>query len=435
MRRRYLYFLLLGACAPAVAPAASTVVGPAAAVSVVGAAPAPVQPRPAPPPPASAPEPAADFYTWKAGFRDRAVRAGFEPAFVDAQLAGLAPNERVVALDRRQPEFSRPIGAYVRGALTADRIAEGRRRLAQPWLREIEARYGVAPEVLVGVWAQESAFGKVQGDFDVVRAFATLAADGRRREWAEQQLLHALTIVRDGRRSRDQLIGSWAGAMGQVQFLPENYLRLGQDFDGDGRVDIWTSERDAIASAANLLADAGWVRGQSWAVEVVAPAGFDWSLSETERRTPAGWAELGVRRADGRGWSAADQPAEATLIAPAGAAGPAFLLFPNHFAIRKYNNSVAYALAVGLIGDYVAGRGPVQRSWPEETPLSREQRVDAQIALQRLGFLQGEIDGVIGAGTRAALRAWQKSAGLVADGYLSPEMVARLRTQTSSVGS
>lgn len=430
--RRYLYFLLLSACAPTVVPAASTVLGATAPGSVVEAAPATAPPpRPTPPPPVSAPEPPADFYAWKAGFRHRAIRAGFEPAFLDAQLADVAPNPRIVRLDRGQPEFSRPIGAYVQAALAPARIAEGRRRLGEAWLGGIEARYGVAPEVLIGIWAQESGFGRDQGNFDVVGAFATLAADGRRRDWAEQQLLHALTIVRDGRRERSQLIGSWAGAMGQVQFLPENYLRLGQDFDGDGRVDIWASEQDAIASAAALLADAGWVKGQSWAVEVVAPVGFDWSLSETERRTPARWAELGVRRADGQGWSAADQSGEATLIAPAGASGPAFLLFPNHYVIREYNNSVAYALAVGLIGDRVAGRGPLQRSWPAETPLSRDQRIGAQVALQRLGFLQGEADGVIGAGTRAALRAWQKSAGLTADGYLSPEMVTRLRTQAS----
>lgn len=433
MRRRLLYCLLLSACAPTVGPPASTVVGPTAPRPAIVTEPATAGSRPvAPPPAAAAVERAADFYTWKAAFRDRALRAGFEPAFVDAQLADVRPSDRVVAMDRRQPEFSKPVGAYVQAALSGDRVSEARRRAGEPWLREVEARYGVAPEVLVGIWAQESAFGKVQGDFDVISAFATLAADGRRRDWAEGQLLQALTIVREGRRERERLTGSWAGAMGQVQFLPENYLRLGQDFDGDGRVDIWTSDRDAIASAAALLADAGWVRGQSWAVEVVPPVGFDWSLSESERRTPARWSELGVRRADGQVWSAADQSAEATLIAPAGASGPAFLLFPNHFVIRKYNNSVAYALAVGLIGDYAAGRAPLQRGWPAESGLSLDQRTAAQAALQRLGYLQGEIDGVVGAGTRAALRAWQKRVGLTADGYLTPDIVDRLRAAAAA---
>jgi hypothetical protein len=280
--------------------------------------------------------------------------------------------------------------------------------------------------VLVGIWAEETNFGRLQGDFDVVRDFATLAWDGRRRDWAETQLIDALQILHDRGVRRSRLRGSWAGAMGQTQFIPEAYLKLGQDGDGDGRIDLWTSPADALASAANLLAHEGWRPGESWAVEAVVPPGFDYSLTDGEKHTPDWWAERGVTRADGRPWSAADAAAPAALILPAGANGPAFFAFPNHYVIRKYNNSTAYALAVGLIADAARGQPALAHAWPYETPLSRDQRYAAQTALSRLGYPVGQIDGVIGSGTRAALKAWQKSQGITADGYLTAEMVRRL---------
>jgi hypothetical protein len=185
----------------------------------------------------------------------------------------------------------------------------------------------------------------------------------------------------------------------------------------------------ALASAANLLAKAGWVRGQSWTAEVTVPAGFDFALSEGPRMTPEAWGALGVLRADGQLWGEADRTAEAQLLAPAGAAGPIFLLFPNHFAIRRYNNSVAYALAVGLLADRIAGAPPPRTPWPPEAPLSLADRITAQRALAALGFDPGTPDGVVGLGTRAALRRWQKARGLVADGYLSADMVRRLKAE------
>jgi hypothetical protein len=218
--------------------------------------------------------------------------------------------------------------------------------------------------------------------------------------------------------------------MGQTQFIPVTFLTTAVDGDGDGRRDIWGSSADALASAANLLAGAGWRRGESWAVEAIAAPGFDFGLTEGPRETPGWWAERGLTRADGGTWSAADKAAPAELVAPAGAGGPLFLLFPNHFAIRKYNNSIAYALAVGLLAARFAGAGPQARPWPPETPLSLSDRIAAQQALNRAGFDAGEADGVAGIRTRAALRAWQKSRGLTADGYLSPEMVRRLRAET-----
>lgn len=384
-----------------------------------------------PPPPVDATagaDPAFD--AWLASFRSRALSSGLPQGVIDRELAGLTPNPKVVALDGRQPEFSKPIGDYIRGAVSDDRIAIGRRkRDSLTWLPDVAKRYGAPGDILLGIWAMESAFGVVQGDFDTVRSLATLAYDGRRRDWAERQLIAALRILATGEATRAQLKGSWAGAMGQTQFLPETYLTTAVDADGDGRRDIWGSAQDALGSAANLLAKAGWRRGEGWAREVVLPSGFDYGLAEGPYQTPSAWASLGVKAADGYGWSLADSQAQAQLALPAGAAGPAFLLFPNHFVIRKYNNSVAYALAVGLLADRFTGGGPLVQPWPYETPLSLADRIAAQQALAKLGFDPGSADGVVGVNTRAALRNWQKARRLPADGYLSSGVIQQLKAE------
>jgi lytic murein transglycosylase len=349
-------------------------------------------------------------------------------ALLDRELWGLTPDDRVSALDGRQPEFSKPVGDYIKGIVTDDRIAIGRRRRADlAYLPALEQRFGVPRDIVIGVWALESGFGAIQGDFDVVRSMATLAADGRRRDFAESQLIAALKIIASGEFPRTRLRGSWAGAMGQTQLIPVSFLTSAVDGDGDGRRDIWMSSADALASAANLLVAGGWARGQPWAREVSAAPGFDFSLTEGPRQPPAWWAQRGLTAADGRPWSASEAVTPGQLAAPSGAGGPLFLLFPNHFAIRSYNNSLAYALGVGLLADRFAGGGPLARAWPPEIPLALADRISAQKALAAQGFDPGEADGVVGLNTRAALRNWQKSRGLVADGYLSMEMVRRLR--------
>ena len=373
------------------------------------------------------------FDAWAAGFYGRAVKAGISPALLDREMAGLTPDPRVTSRDSRQPEFSQPISVYIKAAVTEGPIAAGQqRRAAVPALDAIEQRFGVPREILIAIWSRESAFGAIQGDFDVIRSMASLAAQGRRRDWAEGELISALRIIGSGEATRGQLKGSWAGAMGQTQFLPSTYLSTAVDGDGDGKRDIWTSPADSLASAASLLSKGGWTPGQGWAREVTVPAGFDFSLTEGPKLTPQEWAEKGVARADGLPWSAADRTAPAQLLAPAGASGPLFLLFPNHFVIRKYNNSVAYALAVGLLADRIAGGGPLVRPWPAETPLSLADRMTAQRALAALGFDPGTPDGIVGMGTRTALRAWQKARGLTADGYLSPAMIAKLKTEAGA---
>jgi membrane-bound lytic murein transglycosylase B len=418
----------------------------AAACASPGAKPPPPRPVPgAPPPPAGGPPPAAEapplspvtppavsgdmiFDAWAAEFYGRAVKAGISPALLNREMAGLTPDPRVASRDSRQPEFSQPISVYIKGAVTDGPVTiGGRKRTEMPQLTAIEQRFGVPREILIAIWSRESAFGAIQGDFDVIRSMASLAAQGRRRDWAEGELIAALRIIGSGEASRGQLRGSWAGAMGQTQFTPSSYLATAVDGDGDGKRDIWNSQADALASAASLLSKGGWVPGQSWAREVTVPPDFDFSMSEGPKLVPEAWAAMGVRRADGLPWSDADKTAQAQLLAPAGAMGPVFLLFPNHFVIRKYNNSVAYALAVGLLADRIAGEGPLVKPWPAETPLSLADRMTAQRALISLGFSPGTPDGVVGMGTRTALRAWQKARGITADGYLSPAMVDRLK--------
>ncbi len=418
-RRAFMSLLLAGCAAPAGRTASQPAVEPGTRLTT-------------PLPSMLTPSGSESFDRWLSAFWPKAIAAGLPEAVLGRELRGLTPDDRVSALDGRQPEFSKPVGDYIRGVVTEDRVALGRqRRGALPFLSAMQSRYGPPAEVVIAIWAMESGFGAIQGTFDVVRSMATLAADGRRRGFAEDQLIAALKIIASGEHARARLVGSWAGAMGQTQFIPTTYLSAAVDADGDGRRDLWGSAHDALGSAANLLGSAGWRRGEDWAREVTAPAGFDYGLTEGPKEPPAWWAERGLRRADGRAWSTADQGAAAQLSAPAGAEGPLFLLFPNHLAIRKYNNSIAYALGVGLLADRFGGGGPLVRAWPKETPLGLADRMAAQTALARLGFDPGTPDGVVGLNTRAALRAWQKSRLITADGYLSLEMVRRLRAEAA----
>jgi membrane-bound lytic murein transglycosylase B len=370
------------------------------------------------------------FSAWMQGFVDRAVGAGWSRAQIQDAFQGLQPDPRVIAADSRQPELSKPIGDYIKGVVSDSRVSEGRtRRDASAWLPGVSAQYGVQAEILVAIWAIESSFGRIQGDMDVVRSLATLSAEGRRKDWAEGQLLSALRILFTAQASREQLKGSWAGAMGQTQFTPQDYLSYAVDGDGDGRRDIWGSANDALASTANFLQHkAAWRRGEGWTREVMLPPGFDYSLAEGDKQSWEAWRAMGMRPAAGPVYGPiAEEPAQ--LLLPAGWTGPAFLAFPNHFAIRAYNNSTSYALAVGLLADQIGGGPPPMRPWPADLPTTRGDRVAAQEALQRLGYDVGEVDGVLGLKARQAARAWQRSRGLPADGYLSYALIQQLKSE------
>jgi membrane-bound lytic murein transglycosylase B len=406
------------ACSPLPPPAQPPVPG-----ATLPAAPPPAVTPTAPSEPAPLVPDQAGFDGWKQGFLNR--HGGARREAYARELADLTPDPRVIRLDGNQPEFSRPVGAYLQNAASTARITQGRRLIDRvPW--EATQRYGVPADILVAVWGNESAFGQIQGDYDVIRSLATLAFDGRRRAWAEGQLKNALDIVIDGRRSREGLKGSWAGAMGQTQFMPDTYLRLGVDQTGDGKVDIWGSDADALSSAANLLAQAGWKRGQSWGYEVNLPSNFDYSLAEGGRHPWRYWAQRGVTLTRGGAPTDAEALEEAVILLPQGARGPAFLALPNHYVIRQYNNSVAYALAIGLTADGISGRPGVVKAWPDDAPLSRDQRVGAQRALTALGYDTQGIDGVVGTNTRNALRRWQAANNRTADGYLTGDLADEL---------
>jgi lytic murein transglycosylase len=387
-----------------------------------------------PPPPVYSTPGGAEFDAWRQGFIDKAVAQGMARDRVTGELAALTLDTTVVGLDRRQPELSRPIGDYMSASVSDARIQKAQAlggQLSAP-LNDVANKTGVPPEILLAVWGVESNFGQNQGGYDVVRSLATLAADGRRRSFAETQLLAALRIIFSGEAPRERLKGSWAGAMGQTQFTPEDYLAWAIDEDGDGRRDIWGSSADALGSTGNFLArKAAWRRGQGWAREVTLPAGFDYGLAEAPFRPRADWTTLGVRPADGRDWNVAEANEGMGLILPAGWQGPAFLIMPNHMAIRAYNNSTSYALAVGLLADRIAGRGTLARAWPADQPLTLADRMAAQTSLTSLGFDAGEPDGVIGLKTRAAARAWQKSRGMPADGYLTFSLIQALKLQAA----
>ncbi|GAB4522377.1 MAG: lytic murein transglycosylase [Amphiplicatus sp.] len=378
---------------------------------------------------AAAQEPS--FEEWLESFRAEAAAAGVRPDVIEDALAGVAPVERVFEINDNQPEFARAIWDYLDGALSAKRIETGRAKLAEhrELLSRIETAYGVDAEILVAIWGLESSYGAVMGDYDVVAALATLAWKGRRSGYGRSQLIGALKILQNGYARRDELKGSWAGAMGQTQFVPTTYLAYAVDFNGDGRRDLWSHLGDVFASTANYLAASGYRADDPWAVEVTLPEGFDYALAEPAyRRALAEWAAMGVRGAQGPLIGRYDPNLRGRVLLPAGASGPAFLVFGNFEAILKYNNSTAYGLAVGLLSQAVAGRDPaLVRAWPrDDRALSLSERKALQQALKDHGLDPGPVDGIIGAGTKRALRAWQQREGLPADGYASAKMLSLL---------
>jgi membrane-bound lytic murein transglycosylase B len=383
----------------------------AAAVMTMGAWAAPAQ--------ADVPDPAT-FPAWLEDFAARLEAEGVSAPVRASMLDGLTPDLRIVERDRTQPEFVRPVWQYLAGAASAERAAGGRRAAERhaAALDQVEARFDVDRHILTAIWGLESAYGAIQGDFDVVRSLATLAWEGRRRAFAEAQLIAAARMIERGYATRAELKGSWAGAMGQTQFIPTTYLERAVDVDGDGRRNIWTSEADALGSAANLLANAGWEAGAPVVVQVVLPETYDFSRwSETARRPLPAWALDSVRPVEGE-WAPDDLYRTARLVIPAGARGPAFLAFGNFDALMRYNNSTAYGLGVAYLAKRLSDGVTPPEGWPEnDPPITRSQARDLQEALTALGYNTQGVDGIVGANTRAALRRFQADNGLIADGY------------------
>lgn len=373
----------------------------------------------------AAPEP---FGQWLQGVRAEGLERGLSPETLDQALTGLMPVERVLELDRQQPEFTRTFWGYLNSFVGQSRIMRGREMLARhgPLLRQVADRYGVQPRFLVAFWGMETNFGDYTGDFPVVASVATLAHDPRRSAFFRAQLFDALTILDEGHIPPEQMKGSWAGAMGQLQFIPSTFVGHAVDGDGDGRKDIWGSLPDVFASGANYLADLGWSDEETWGREVLLPEAFDYELADPDVvRHISDWQALGVRRADGSDLPVAD--IEGRIVVPAGAGGPAFLVYGNFERILSWNRSTYYALAVGHLSDRLKGMGPLTaKPDPDDAPLSRDQVLTLQQTLNARGFDAGEPDGMVGPMTRSAVRAFQKSVGLPPDGYPTPALIGRL---------
>ncbi len=375
--------------------------------------------------------PQQPFAEWLEDLRNEALQAGISPATIEASFATVEePIPRVLELDRSQPEFVQTFAGYMSNRLSDARIARGQRLLEEysDLFSRIQAEYGVQPHYLVSFWALESNFGDFTGGFSVINALATLAYDPRRSDFFRSELLTALKIIDQGHIAADQMTGSWAGAMGQCQFMPSTFYGYAKDGDGDGRIDIWNSVPDVMTSAANYLSQNGWQGDERWGREVILPEDFDFTQSGTGvRKTVTEWNRQGVRRVDGSSLGNADM--QGSIVLPAGASGPAFLVYQNYRTTMVWNRSTFYAISVGHLADRFVGGAPiVNMPDDEERPLSRTEVIELQTLLNENGFDTGTPDGIAGAMTRSAVRAYQAAAGLPTDGYANFELLEKLRT-------
>lgn len=371
------------------------------------------------------------FRAWIKKFRVKARANGisaqtFDRAFKDVQL-----NERVVAADSNQTEFTQPIWEYLDTAVSPKRVKTGKAMVKKhkTTLRKIENKYDVEWSVAVAIWGLESSYGAVLGNINVIEALATLAYDGRRQKFGETQLLVALKIIQNGDITPDRMLGSWAGAMGHTQFIPTSFDSLAVDFTGDGKRDIWNPNNpyDAVASTANYLKEKGWTKGQPWGVEVDLPSDFNYGNASLDvKATPARWAELGVRMVSGK---KIPNYGKSAILLPAGKNGPAFAVFKNFFVIKSYNNANSYAIAVGHLANRINGGRNFVRTWPRgPNALSLNQRLEIQEILVKAGYDIGEPDGIIGAKTIEALSNVQIKAGKRASGEVDKSVLKFLRS-------
>lgn len=369
------------------------------------------------------------FDAWLAGFRTRALSRGLSQSALQTGLRGVGYLPDVLEKDGTQFQTRRTLEDYVALATSDDRLRQGREMLTRhrQTLAAIAARYGVEPTTVTAIWGLESRYGTRRGDYPVISALATLGFRSRRAKFFEGQLVAALKILAQGNTTPERMLGSWAGAMGHTQFIPTTYLSYAVDFTGDGRRDIWAEDpSDALASAANYLAKSGWTAGLPWGLEVTLPAGVSAPKSHkgASRRSFADWSRAGLRRPGG-----GDLPTKgsAALVRPGGSVGPALLITSNFNTILRYNNAAKYAVAIGHLSDRLGGQGAFAAGFgTDEFGLTLAQRKELQARLAAKGYDVGSVDGVLGAKTEAAIRAFQRSARLPETGRPSAALLARL---------
>ncbi|MDE2388954.1 MAG: lytic murein transglycosylase [Betaproteobacteria bacterium] len=341
---------------------------------------------------------------------------------------------RVIELDRRQPEFTQTFANYFNTRINEERIQRGRELYAKhrALLNRIQHETGIPAQFLVSFWGLETNYGGHFGDWSVIDSLATLACDTRRSAFFTQELLNAMRIVDAGDITADRMVGSWAGAMGHMQFMPSTFLRYAKDVDGDGRRDLWGSIPDAMGSAANFLRQLGWVSGLNWGQEVRLPQSFDYSLAGRDQMLSlAEWTKLGITTVTGAPLVPAEQ--RAALLVPSGYQGPAFLVTKNFYIIMRWNRSEFYALSVGHLADRVAGAAPLHRTpLVDSVKISREQVRQLQMDLLTLGIDAGEPDGILGSATRNAISRFQQKTQRIADGHLDAGILMAIREAASS---
>ena len=373
---------------------------------------------------AQAQPPQKTFAAFTAELWPDAQAKGVSRATFDEAMRGVTPDQRVIAATQRQPEYGRPFGDYVNAVANKRRISEGQMK-AKQWAKTfdaVEKQFGVERWVLIALWGIESDFGAEKDKWDVFRSLATLAYVGYRDPYFRNELLVAMKIMQDQRFARSQMVSSWAGAMGQTQFMPTNVVDFAIDFSGDGKSDIWGNVPDVLGSTANYLNKEHWKHGLPWGFEVIVPAGFDMMHSHDSF---AGWQKLGVRRADGKPFPPPDT--NGILFFPAGAKGPAFIVTENYDVLKEYNNSDAYSVAVGHLADRMQGGAPIKAAWPaDDRPLSRDARIALQKKLAALGYKVNDFEGHVDFDLRDNIRVEQKKLGIIPDGNPTATFLERL---------
>ncbi len=370
-----------------------------------------------------------DFASCLQNIRSEALRQGVPATVADTALRGLTPDQKVLDLDSRQPEFSLTYGKYIGNSVTPDRVAKGQQKMTQyaSLLGQLQSEYGVPAQYLVSFWGMETNYGTFMGDFSALRSVATLACMTKRTAFFTNEAVQGLKILANNHMTTQQMKGSWAGAIGILQFLPSTFPKYAVDRDGNGKIDIWNSMPDAFASAANFLRGIGFKPGLPAAEEVVLPQNFPLDQADTTVEKPVKtWAQMGVKRGGNKPLPTSDD--NASIVLPAGWRGPAFILYPNFKAVMNWNRSTLYALAVSILAQQLAGGPPVMQTAPEDDqPLSHDTVVDMQTKLTKLGFYSEDTDGLLGPKTRSAVRLFQKQAGMPADGHPTNEVIARLQ--------
>jgi membrane-bound lytic murein transglycosylase B len=372
-----------------------------------------------------APAPAQEqsFAAFQAALWPDAQAKGITRATFDLAMQGVTPDQRVIAATKRQPEYGKPVGAYVNDAVSAGRIKRGQAKAIE-WAKTfdaVEKKFGVERWVLLALWGMETDYGSQKDKWDAFRSLATLGFVKYRHPYFRNELLVAMKIMQDNKFPREQMVSSWAGAMGQSQFMPSNVVDYAIDFSGDGKSDLWNNVPDVLGSTGNYLKKWKWQHGLPWGFEVSVPTGFDTMKS---RAGYADWAKLGLRRVDGKPFPKSGQ---GILFFPAGIKGPAFIVTENYPVLIEYNNSDAYAIAVGHLADRMQGGAPIKAAWPmDDRPLTRDARVALQKKLAALGYKVNEFEGHVDFDLRDNIRAEQKKFGMLPDGNPTTALLEKL---------